>query len=278
MKAKALFLIVLLTLVASDVMGQGTIDREKKCPTCGKLISKCPYKGKHNNNTAPKTYPVYITSNALSATLYVNGQYMGELNQTVKLKPGSYSVKVIADGYENFYKTLIVEKKEQTFHCHLSSIDVQTMCERGNACFDQSDYRQAVKWYRMAAERGNATAQTNLGYCYKTGKGVDKDAEQAVKWYRKAADQGNETAQNNLGVCYQYGIGVSQNYTEAARWFRMSAENGYVLGQYNLGSCYENGEGVEKDRSAAIMWYRMAASQGDVDAQNQLSKMGVTTW
>jgi len=35
---------------------------------------------------------------------------------------------------------------------------------------------------------------------YDKGKGVPQDYKQAVEWYRKAADQGDARAQLNLGV------------------------------------------------------------------------------
>ena len=52
------------------------------------------------------------------------------------------------------------------------------------------DDKQAVYWYRKAADQGQASAQTNLGFMYRNGKGVASDNKQAVYWYRKAADQG----------------------------------------------------------------------------------------
>ena len=39
-----------------------------------------------------------------------------------------------------------------------------------------------------------------LGVCYKYGTGVVKDEVEAVKYYKMAADQGYASAQNNLGV------------------------------------------------------------------------------
>ena len=32
------------------------------------------------------------------------------------------------------------------------------------------DYKEAVKWYRLAAEQGDAAAQYNLGIMYKMAK------------------------------------------------------------------------------------------------------------
>lgn len=62
------------------------------------------------------------------------------------------------------------------------------------------DYAEAVKWYRKAAEQGDAAAQCNLGFCYYYGKDVLQNYTEAVKWYRKAAEQGNARAQRILGL------------------------------------------------------------------------------
>lgn len=76
------------------------------------------------------------------------------------------------------------------------------------------------------AKRGDATAQFNLGLMYATGQGVLQDYKEAVKWYRLAADQGNAEAQNNLGVSYYKGQGVPKNYIYAHMWINISASNG----------------------------------------------------
>ncbi len=62
---------------------------------------------------------------------------------------------------------------------------------------------------------------------YGNGSGVPQSYEEAVRWYRLAADQGNAGAQYNLGLCYENGWGVTQSLEEAARWYRKAAEQGY---------------------------------------------------
>ena len=49
------------------------------------------------------------------------------------------------------------------------------------------DDKEALKWYRLAAEQGHAKAQYNLGWMYFNGNGVPEDDKEAVKWYRLAA-------------------------------------------------------------------------------------------
>ncbi len=135
-----------------------------------------------------------------------------------------------------------------------------------------SDYDSAVKWYRMSAEQGYATAQNNLGRMYRDGVGGTKNYDEALKWFRKAAEQGNAAAQNNLGVMYQQGQGVSQNYDEAMKWYRMAAEQGHAAAQLNLGNMYQQGRGVPQDYAEALKWLRMAADQGNEDAKKRINE------
>jgi TPR repeat protein len=119
--------------------------------------------------------------------------------------------------------------------------------------------------YETKAEKGDAEAQFNLGFCYDDGRGVKKDYAEAVKWYRKAAEQNFAPAQFNLGYSYVNGQGVRKDKAEAVKWFRKAAEQNYAPAQSNLGYCYDNGRGVEQDRVEAYAWFSMAA-KADSDA------------
>ena len=52
---------------------------------------------------------------------------------------------------------------------------------------------------------------------------MPQDYREAVKWYRLAAAQGNEFAQVNLGVMYTNGTGVGQDFMRAHMWFTLAA-------------------------------------------------------
>ncbi len=135
------------------------------------------------------------------------------------------------------------------------------------------DDAEAVKWCRRAAEQGHAAAQCYLGWMYADGRGVPKDQVKAVEWYTKAAEQGNDTAQNNLGMRYYNGNDGKKNYEEAVNWFRKAAEQGRAGAQYFLGRMYANGQGVPKDETEAMKWLRKAAEQGFAGAQCYLGRM-----
>jgi TPR repeat protein len=140
--------------------------------------------------------------------------------------------------------------------------DAEEDFDRGWAAYTKGDYPQAVKWFRKAAEQGNAFAQFNLGQIYTQGKGVPQDYAEAVKWWRKAAEQGYAGAQYNLGFMYDKGLGVRQDDAEAVKWYRKAAEQGYAGAQNNLGYMYGLGLGVRQDYVTALMWVNLAAAQG----------------
>ena len=134
----------------------------------------------------------------------------------------------------------------------------------------EKDLRKAVKWYRKAAEQGDAGGQYHLGNAYEIGEGVEQDFREAVKWYRKAAEQGNASGQIALGFAYGGGKGVAKNQREAVRWHRKAVEQAHYFLQQMLGDAYWDGKGVEKDRSEAVRIFRMAAEQGNARAQTNL--------
>ncbi len=61
---------------------------------------------------------------------------------------------------------------------------------------------------------------------YRTGEGVLKDATEAARWYRLAADQGDAKAQINLGLMYAFGYGVLKDDVLAHMWANIGSANG----------------------------------------------------
>jgi TPR repeat protein len=61
-------------------------------------------------------------------------------------------------------------------------------------CYGTKDDNTAVKWWKLAVEQGNASAQTNLGFMYNKGKGVLQDYTRAHMRYNIAASSGIKNA------------------------------------------------------------------------------------
>ena len=177
----------------------------------------------------------------------------------------------------------------------------------GNSA-DPHDAIEAAACYERAAEKGNASAQVNIGNRYEAGNGVKKDLKRALCWYQRSADQryplgyyslavfyangiqvaknlvaaaqlfrqganvGDAACQRELGICYQHGYGVAEDAKEAFKLFRLAAESKQRdrEAQYCLAQCYMEGEGVDKNMALADYWMAKAAQQGDPDAVHYL--------
>lgn len=149
--------------------------------------------------------------------------------------------------------------------------NVQAQYSLGNYYRDNKDYIEAVRWYRMAADQGDAKALNCLAMRYQTGQGVTKDEKKAFELIKRSADQGFNKAQNNLGDCYRFGEGVEVDFQEAIKMYILAAQQKNIGAHISLGDMYKDGIGVTQDYSEAIRWYTFPAEQGNVNAQNKLA-------
>ncbi|GLR89752.1 SEL1-like repeat protein [Bradyrhizobium iriomotense] len=134
------------------------------------------------------------------------------------------------------------------------------------------DYQRAFELFNKAAAENEDNAITRIGWMYENGKGVPLDYTKAMEWYMKASDR-NAEAQERIGILYFYGWGVKQDNATAATWIHKSANQGLAGAQSVLGSMYLEGLGVPQDFAEAMRWFRRAAEQGQAHAQNELGRM-----
>ena len=80
------------------------------------------------------------------------------------------------------------------------------------------DSAECDKWLRLAAEGGDAEAQSLYGM-FRSGTGAE-----SVEWLRKAAEQGDLDAQIALGEFYSNGERVPLDYCQAYTWLQIAAD------------------------------------------------------
>ena len=129
---------------------------------------------------------------------------------------------------------------------------------------------EAVKWYRRAADQNWADGQYRLASCYLEGLGVELDEERGLELMRAAADKGHATALTELVELYAQGIGEPRNPDDEPmrlleRAIQIKEEGTY--GVYNrpydhLIFRLEHGIGTTRDLVAAAEWYCRAAVVG----------------
>ena len=169
------------------------------------------------------------------------------------------------------------------------------IAELGELYYENEYFTKALKYYKLAAENGNAEYMNRVGVMYASGKGVTPDDYEAVKWYRKAANSGNAWGMFNLACCYKDGRGSvpksfgdavslfkraadkgiedafselgylyydAEKYYDAFEWFMKAAKIGDVGCMNDVGNMYYRGQGVSKDYFESTTWYRKAAEKG----------------
>ena len=152
----------------------------------------------------------------------------------------------------------------------------QEQKDSAKQAYAKGDYATALSKWRVAADKGDAKAQVNLGRLYALGHGVDKDEVVAIAWFRKAADQGSLVAHHNLGVVYE--TGSDRNFVAAAKHYRVAAEDGRTESQTALGKLYQHGRGVARDYQKAAKWLEKAADDDDPEAQFLLGVFYANGW
>jgi uncharacterized protein len=91
---------------------------------------------------------------------------------------------------------------------------------------------------------------------YGKGKGVPQDYKEAVRWYRLSAEQGDAMAQYNLGLKYYKGQGVPQDYVLAHMWWNIAGSNGYknAVENRNIVEKKMTKQQIEKAQEMARNW------------------------
>lgn len=91
----------------------------------------------------------------------------------------------------------------------------------------RQDKQEAVNWYRKSAGQGNPLGEWNLAFMYVKGEGgLTTDYGEARRLFRQAAEAGLANAQYDLGIMLLDGLGGEQDRAGAEQLFRKAADQG----------------------------------------------------
>lgn len=117
---------------------------------------------------------------------------------------------------------------------------------------------EALRWYKRAAESGDAEAQYKLAEIYLR----ENNCNEAVKIFELVAAQGNTYAMLKIGDIYKYGQDgcLKQSDAKVIEWYTRAAEGGNMFAQSYLGEMYGDGKYVKQNDAEAVKWFRLAAA------------------
>lgn len=133
----------------------------------------------------------------------------------------------------------------------------------------KKDHAEAVRWYTVNADKGEAKAQNIIGFMYLMGKGIPKDCEKAKFWLMSSAELGNADAMFHLADAYYQGInGFKPDLKNALKWYEASAAAGHSEAQHDLAVICTTMRRPDFKKAATL--FAKAADQGEKDSIYQL--------
>ncbi len=142
--------------------------------------------------------------------------------------------------------------------------------EHGRILEENSNHKDAFKWYKRAALQGHKIAAELVADWYFDCYAVKTDPQKGAHWMQRAAEWGNARAANKIAFCYYNGNGVAHNLNKALEWWEKGAILGNADAQNTLADCLYNGEGIDKDIDKAARLWEKAAQRGHLLAMTSL--------
>lgn len=136
------------------------------------------------------------------------------------------------------------------------------------------DYDEAARYFKQAAELGQAGAYVSLALLHSDKSEGLYDPILTIKWAKKEWDVNKETNKGYhvivaaliLGSSYKVGKGVSVNLEKAAFYSSFAANQGLHYAQFLLGKIYEIHRDPARRYTQGYEWIFLAAYQGNEDA------------
>ncbi|HEY5896012.1 MAG TPA: tetratricopeptide repeat protein [Burkholderiales bacterium] len=201
-----------------------------------------------------------------------------------------------------------------------SPATVRYRTQLARALAHTGQFKEARREAALAAEHGSSAAMILMGVMTQRGLGAPVDEKQALGWYRKAAEAGDQRGVAFVMTSVHGGVGVEQGsaeanalasdmrtriavrsapapeemaargdareqhnlaarlerekrYDEAVKWYSRAAAQGFRPAQLNLAQMYEKGIGVPQDTMKARRSYRAMAAAGDKEGALRAAKL-----
>jgi len=122
------------------------------------------------------------------------------------------------------------------------------------------DYKEAVKWFSLAAKENSIPAIYKLAYCAQYGLGMGRDEKQAENLFFKIFEVPSNLEDleqsYRIGMCFAYGYGVAVDSRQAMRYFRQAGNFPEAL--YQIGLMHRDGRAGAKLEKQAAEYFREA--------------------
>jgi len=225
---------------------------------------------------AEKVVRLYNTAHALEQS----GKYKDAMDlylQAYELGEKNFAPMKLAEFYalgegtaQNF------EESDKWLRIAADNGNAKAQSMVGDRYYYAHDLQESAKWYLKSAEQGYADGEFKIALAYLDGEGVIQSDSLGVSWLKKAAENEHPDAQDAMAIICGFGKnGVQKDEREFVKWAMKAAQNGNPQSQFRVGNIYLYGiGGVKINKSEAIKWFKLAAEQGEPNAITKLAELG----
>ncbi|WP_455198999.1 tetratricopeptide repeat protein, partial [Kaarinaea lacus] len=135
-----------------------------------------------------------------------------------------------------------------------------------------------IETIRLQAEKGQASAQYNLGRMYDMGIKLPVNKKQALSWYEKSANQGYPDAEYRLALALLYGINTDIDETQGRKWLASAAKHGHQVAENLMKKISGEQRVLKTGQSVVVDWYLEKAIVGDAASALSLGKIYEHGW
>ena len=132
---------------------------------------------------------------------------------------------------------------------------------------------EARDLYKRGAESGHGPSALKYGFLLERGIGGPEDLPEAVKSYRLAADRNEPGGFFNLGLLHETGTGVEKDARKAFESFLAAGHLDFPPAADRIGNAYRHGMAVSQDFYAALAWFSRGAEAGDTNSMVSIAEM-----
>ena len=121
----------------------------------------------------------------------------------------------------------------------------------------KANYQEAMNWYSLAGNKGEAWAISQAARLHERGLGTPINKAAAAEWYKKGAEFGHANHQTNYAWALMRGEGVEKNEDKAFEWLSKAAEQKDSLAYLYLAEIYSNDTTSKRDAIKSYAYAKM---------------------
>lgn len=179
-------------------------------------------------------------------------------------KDSLMAVKLYKESIKAGNSELVKQREDNQENSH-SAFDIRLLADLyDNGCGDAVKKNQelALKYYKMAADNGDAFSAYKYGESLCNGKGVKVDKAKGAIYLSRAVKHRIPNAMMLLGNLLYKGDGVQQDYAKAMSFYKQVAVKNNPVAMWNIGIMYKKGLGVKQNYLIALQWLATASNKG----------------